>query len=68
VFFGNFLGIVGCFLSIYPNLAVISVGRFLFGVASGINVVACPKILEETVPSHLMDYGFGTSTAVGINF
>jgi len=31
-------------------------------------VVACPKIIEETIPSHLMDYGFGTSTALGINF
>ena len=59
---------MGCLLSVVPNTYVIIAGRFIFGAASGINVVACPKIMEETVPHHLMDYGFGTSTAIGINF
>jgi MFS family permease len=68
VLFSNCLGIFGSLLSIVGNLYVITVGRFLFGISAGINVVACPKILEETLPSHLMDYGFGTSTATGINF
>ena len=66
--FANFLGILASFLSIVDNLYVITAGRFLFGITAGINVVACPKILEETIPSHYMDYGFGISTALGINF
>jgi MFS family permease len=68
VMFANCLGILGSCLSVVAELYTLSFGRFLFGIAAGINVVACPKILEESVPHHLMDYGFGTSTAVGINF
>ena len=66
--FANVLGILGSCLSVVDNLYVITVGRFLFGITAGINVVACPKILEETIPSNYMDYGFGMSTAIGINF
>jgi predicted MFS family arabinose efflux permease len=47
----NVIGIVGSLLSIVPEFGVILLGRFLFGIASGINVVACPKILEETIPN-----------------
>ena len=30
-------------------------------------MTACPKIVEETIPSTHMDLGYGTSTNLGIN-
>ena len=30
-------------------------------------MTACPKIVEETIPSTHMDLGYGTSTNIGIN-
>ena len=61
------LGIVGSLLSIITNLYVITLGRFVYGFAAGVLATACPKIVEETVPGNYMDYGFGTSTGIGVN-
>lgn len=63
----DLLGIVGSCLSIISNFYVILIGRLVYGFAAGVLVTACPKIVEETVPSELMDYGFGISTNIGIN-
>lgn len=41
--------------------------RYLHGYFTGILVNACPKMIEETVPAHAMDYGFGISTNLFIN-
>ena len=43
------------------------VGRFLFGFSSGVFLCATPKVIEETIPTHLQDYGFSTSTNMMIN-
>ena len=63
----NFVAIFGCFLSIVLEFYTMCLGRFLFGFASGVFVVATPKILDETVPSHVMDNGYGISTNLVIN-
>ena len=42
--------------------------RTVFCFFTGVLVVAAPKIIEETVPSHLIESGFGSSTGAIINF
>ena len=54
-------------MSIVENFYCILFGRLAFGFAAGVLVTACPKIVEETVPSTHMDNGFGISTNLGIN-
>ena len=61
------LGLLGSALSLIPNFYVILLGRLLYGFAAGVLVTACPKIVEETVPSTIMDNGYGISTNLGIN-
>jgi MFS family permease len=68
ILIANVIGMVGSILSIVLNFEVILLGRFMFGICAGINVVTCPTLIEETIPTRLMDKGFGTSTAIGINF
>ena len=63
----NIIGIIGSLLSVITNFYVILLGRLTFGFAAGVLVTACPKIVEETIPGHYMDYGYGTSTNLGIN-
>ena len=62
------LAIIGCGMALVPNLTVISIGRFLYGFSSGVFCSAGPKILNETIPTHLWDFGFGCSTNISINF
>ena len=62
------LCLVGCFLSfISLNFVTILIGRFLYGMSAGVFVSMCPVIIEETVPGHLMDFGYGSSTNICIN-
>lgn len=60
----NIIGIVGSILSLILNFKVMCVGRFLFGVSAGVLLCATPKILDETIPPHLIDKGFGASTNI----
>lgn len=39
-------------------------GRFCFGYSSGVLMSATSKLLEETIPTRLVDKGFGTSTNI----
>jgi len=61
------LGLVATCASMYLQFASMCVWRFIHGFATGILVNACPKMIEETVPGNVMDYGFGTSTNLCIN-
>ena len=63
----NVVLIIASLLSIYDDFNVICFGRLLFGFANGVLLAAAPKIIEETVPVNIQDYGFGTSTNVMIN-
>jgi MFS family permease len=47
-------------LSVFPNYPIILTVRFLFGVTVGSLLAAAPKIVLETVPAHLLGYGFGS--------
>ena len=47
----SIVSIVGSLLSLVPNLAVILIGRLIFGFGAGVIVTASPKIIEETVPA-----------------
>ena len=63
----NIIAILGSCMSIVTNFWVLMVGRFLFGFSSGVFLCATPKVIEETIPTHLQDYGFSTSTNMMIN-
>ena len=63
----NIVGLCASSASLYLNFNLICIARFIHGFSTGILVNACPKMIEETVPSHVMDYGFGTSTNLSIN-
>ena len=54
--------IVLSLLCIIPNFTLIIILRTIFGVVVGFLMVAVPKIVVETVPPFLLDYGFGSST------
>ena len=73
----NILGIIGCFLSIYPNFYVLLAGRACYCIAAGVLIVIVPRILEETIPTkytpeggvetNYYDKGFGASTNLAID-
>lgn len=63
----NLVLILSSLMSIDKNWWVLNLGRVIFGFASGVLLCATPKIIEETIPTHLQDYGFGTSTNMFIN-
>ena len=48
-------------LTMFLNMWMIVIGRFLFGFCCGVFSVAGPKMLDETVPIHL-NSSFGTAT------
>lgn len=50
-----------------PNMIVLSIGRFIYGFAAGIYAVGGPKIMFETIPQHLIDKGFGSTTNISVN-
>ena len=60
------LGIGGTAMSLYLNVWVISVGRLLHGLSAGIFMSAGPRMLDETVPIHLLG-SFGVYTNVYCN-
>ena len=68
VIISNFLVIAFAGLSLVANTYVIAVARLGFGLASVFIIAASPKILDETIPAHLIDRGFGMSTNLLINF
>ena len=41
------------------NFTVICIGRAIFGVSAGILITTAPKIIEDTIPGHLMNKGYG---------
>jgi MFS family permease len=67
VMISNLLCIGFSLMCCVENFWVIAVGRIGVGIASGLIVAAAPKIIDETVPSQYIDYGFGASTNMFIN-
>ena len=62
----NILSIIGLCLTLVLSLTTIAIGKFLFGFAAGVINVACPKMLDETVPVNLLG-AFGIATNAYIN-
>ena len=58
------IGILACGISVIDNFWIICLGRLLHGFVAGVLCTAAPQMIGETVPAHLMDYGFGVSTNV----
>ena len=50
-----------------PHEYQIMLGNLVHGFGAGLIVSATAKIIEETVPLHVQDRGFGTSTNMMIN-
>lgn len=63
----NIASIFACCFCIINNLAVICIGRFLYGFTSGVMLCATSKMMEETIPSSLMNKGYGASTNFFVN-
>ena len=63
----NILGLIGTAFTFYLNFWSMCFGRLIFGFSCGVIMCSTPKILEETIPGHLFDQGFGTSTNIFIN-
>lgn len=61
----NLMAIVGCSLTLISNIWTLYTGRFIVGVSAGMVVMAGPRMLEETIPGHLMGW-FGCSTNIAI--
>jgi len=57
----NVLAAVAVSLTMFLNLPMIVIGRFLFGFCCGVFSVAGPKMLDETVPISLSS-SFGTAS------
>lgn len=62
-----FIGTGGCILSMFPRMVIMGIGRLIYGFSGGIFCVMGPRILNETVPAHLMDLGFSSSVNIWIN-
>jgi len=60
------VGILFTGLTLFANLYLIVAGRFMHGLATGVFMTGGPRILDETVPSHLLGT-FGTYTNVYAN-
>ena len=50
-----------------PVFYMMCFGRFIVGFSCGVLICTTPKALDETVPSNLIDKGFGTSTNIILN-
>lgn len=47
----DIIGTLGCFITIiYPNIVTIFTGRFIVGIASGMNTVVVPIYIKEITP------------------
>ena len=60
------LAVIGTAMTLIVNVWVITAGRFLHGLSVGIFMAAGPRMLDETVPIHLLG-SFGVYTNVYAN-
>ena len=64
----NIIAILSTIMTLFLDYWLICAGRFIFGFSSGVLLAGAPKGVEETVPARLLDYGYGVSTNILINF
>ena len=63
----NSIVLVSSGISMVALFWLICVSRFFMGFGTGLIMTAAPKFILETVPMHVMDRGFGSSTNIAIN-
>ena len=63
----NLFSMVALGITLIENVWAISVGKLLFGFSAGVISIAAPKMLDETVPAHLVG-AFGIMTNFYIAF
>lgn len=63
----NVLAAISVTFTMFLNLPMIVLGRYLFGFCCGVFSVAGPKMLDETVPIHLSS-SFGTASNSFMSF
>ena len=63
----NIVAIFTSLTSVLSNFWIITLSRLVFGFSAGVLVSATPKVIDETIPTHLLDKGFGISTNLFIN-
>ena len=56
----NYAIILWSILSCVPVFYFVVFVRFMFGVTCGFLLAGAPKIVLETVPAHLLGFGFGS--------
>lgn len=62
----SFVGVLAIVLTLFLNVYTICLGRLIFGICGGVNVVALPRMVEETVPSNKVGM-FGIITNLSMN-
>ena len=60
------IGIVATAMTLILDVWIISAGRLLHGVCCGIFMAVAPRMLDETVPAHLIG-SFGVYTNIYAN-
>ena len=60
----NVFGLIGSIMSLQLSFKFMCLGRFFFGLTSGVLLCATSRVLEDTIPVRLIDKGFGTSTNI----
>lgn len=61
----NVLSTLSLCLTLILNLPAIAIGKLLFGFSAGVINVACPKLLDETVPvDQLGAFGIATNAYI----
>ena len=61
------VGIAGTALTLITTVYTIIIGRLIHGICTGVFMTGGPRMLDETVPPHLLGT-FGTYTNVYANF
>ncbi len=49
------IGIIGNLITFNFYLTTILIGRFIFGFSTGLSSSIVPRMIEETIPSHIYD-------------
>ena len=56
------MSLVGVVITLFLDIYCICVGRLIFGLACGVLSICVPRLIEETVPNHLLStYGSATN-------
>ena len=54
-----FVAIIGSALSLIKNVYVMMAGQLIFGIGGWASMFLCSTLLEEVVPAHVFDWGYG---------